>query len=188
MGPIEVLWATVVLFFIMVTLVRGYNRELGITILLLLVLFVEIYFGKRMETLLTERVFKRAFALLNIQNNEELQRLLLVLVFQGLMILVLFLGYEGRTLSFPGAPAKGMEGFLLNTFIGAVNGWLFAGSMWYYLDKYDYPYLVKWGLLKTEWTKTAEALMKLMPPKLFEPKPEFLAAFAALLIFLSIRR
>ena len=188
MGPIEILWATVVLFFIMVALVRGYNRELGITILLLLVLFVEIYFGTRIEKVLTERVLKRAFELLNVQNTDELQRLILVLTFQGLMVLVLFFGYEGRTLAFPGSPAKGMEGFLLNVFIGTVNGWLFAGTCWYYLNKYNYPYLVKWGLLKTDWTKTAQALMNYLPPKLFEPRPEALAAFAAVLIFLSIRR
>ncbi len=188
MGPIEVLWGTVVLFFVMITLVRGYNRELGITILLLLVLFVEVYFGQRLEGVLTQRVFKQAFRLLNLEHTEELQRLLLALVFQGLLLIVLYLGYEGRSLSFPGSPAKGMEGFLLNVFIGAVNGWLFAGSLWYYMDKYKYPYLIKWGLLKPQWTETAQTLMKYLPPKLFEPRPEVLAAFAAILIFISIRR
>lgn len=188
MGPIEVLWGTVVLFFVMITLVRGYTRELGITILLLLVLFVEVYFGQQIETILKTKVFTQVFKLLNVQQNDELQRLLLALIFQSALILVLYLGYEGRTLSFPGAPAKGLEGFLLNVFIGVVNGWLFAGSIWYYMDKYGYPYLIKWGLLEEKWTDTAKALMKFMPPKLFEGRPEVLAAFAAILIFLSIRR
>ncbi len=188
MGPIEVLWGTVVLVFVMVTLVRGYTKELGITILLLLALFVEVYFGPRIESVLTTKVFAQVFKLLNVNENQELQNLLLSLTFQGVLVLVLYLGYEGRTLSFPGAPAKGLEGFLLNVFIGVVNGWLFAGSIWYYMHKYDYPYLVKWGLLQKTWTDTAETLMKFMPPKLFEGRPEVLAAFAAILIFFSIRR
>lgn len=188
MGPIEVFWGTVVLFFIMITLVRGYTRELGITILLLLVLFVEVYFGPLLEIVLTERIFKQMFQLLNIKQTEELQRFLLVLTFQGLILLVLFLGYEGRTLSFPGGPAKGVEGFLLDVFIGMVNGWLVAGSLWYYMHKYGYPYLTKWNLLKLPLTETATQIVQYLPPKLFEPRPEALAAFAAILIFISIRR
>ncbi len=188
MGPIEVLWGIIILVFIMVTLVRGYQRELGITILLLLVLFVELYFGDRIESILVNKVFKQVFALFNVKNTETLQNFLLVVTYQSLLLVVLFLGYEGRTLSFPGAPRPGMEGVLISIFIGAVNGWLVTGTIWYYLDKYNYPYLVEWGILKPEWTKTAQVLMKYLPPRLFEGRPEVLAVFAALLIFISVRR
>ncbi len=225
MGPIEVLWATVVLFFVMITLVRGYTRELGITVLLLLALFVQVYFRERIEVVLCNRVFPtfnlrvvtieqpngppQAIVLecpftpppdmleklrtgdevwKQIFTRGELMNLLLVALFVGMLLVLLFIGYEGRTLAFPGAPAKGVEGFLLNVFIGLVNGWLFAGSVWYYMDKYHYPFMVRFELLKPEWTKTAQTLMEYFPPKLFEPRPEILAAFAAVLIFLSIRR
>lgn len=188
MGPIEMLWGTLILVFILVTLIRGYTRELGITVLLLLVLFVELYFGKQIESVLRQKVFGQVFRLLNVTPSDEFQRFLLVLFYTGLLIVVLYIGYEGRSLSFPGAPKKGLEGALIGTFIGALNGWLFTGTLWYYLDKYNYPYLIKWELLTTDWTDRAKVMMKYLPPKLFEPKPEVLAVFAALLIFISIRR
>ncbi len=188
MGPIEMLWGTLILVFILVTLIRGYTRELGITVLLLLVLFVELYFGTRIEALLRQKVFGQVFRLLNVNPSKEFENFLLVMVYVGLLILVLYIGYEGRSLTFPGTPKKGLEGALISTFIGAVNGWLFTGTLWYYLDKYHYPYLVKWGLLTTTWTDRAKVLMKYLPPKLFEPKPEVLAVFAAVLIFISVRR
>jgi len=73
--------------------------------------------------------------------------------------------------------------------VGLVNGVLFTSTLWYYLDKYHYPYLERLGLLYPDLlTPRAELLLKYLPPRLFEGRPEVLGGFAILLVILSVRR
>jgi len=182
-GPIETLWGTLVLVFVIIALVRGYHRELGVTVLMLIVLFLELQFGDVVEVVLVNRVFPQ------LHVSEETQNLLLVLIYQGLLIMVVFATYAGRTFAFPGTPPGGLEGFFFNVIVGLVNGYLFTGTLWYYLNKYHYPYLTKYGLFKPDlMTDRARAMLHWLPPELFKGRPELLAAFAGILIILSVRR
>ncbi len=184
MGPIEVLWGTIILVFVVVSLIRGYNRELGVTVLLLLVVFVELQFSDVIERVITEQVLPRLIE----QPSSDLRNFLLMAVFHGLLLLVLFWSYAGRTLTFPGTPPSGAEGFFFNVLVGLVNGYLVAGTLWYYMDKYEYPYLVKWGLLQLPLTPRGQALVRYLPPAIFQDRPEGLAIFAAILFFLMVRK
>jgi len=188
-GPIETLWGALVLVFIVIALVRGYHRELGVTVLMLIVLFLELQFGGKLETFLLKQVFPKIQTLLAIHFSEETRNFLLVLIYQGVLIAVVFATYAGRTFSFPGTPPGGLEGFFFNVIVGMVNGYLFTGTLWYYLDKYHYPYIAKYGLFKPDLlTDRARSMLHLLPPVLFGDHPEFLAAFAGILVILSVRK
>ncbi len=191
MGPIETLWGVVVLIFVVIALVRGYHKELGVTVLLLIVLFLELQFGDAVEARLKAQILPRVISALggDPKTSVELENLLLLLIYQGLLIAVVFATYAGRTFSFPGAPPRGAEGTFFNIIVGLVNGYLFTGTLWYYLHKYDYPYLKQWGLFDpTLLTERALHMLRYVPPALFHDHPEFLAAFAGILVILSVRK
>jgi len=190
-GPIETLWGVIVLVFVIIALVRGYNKELGVTVLLLIVLFLELQFGDMVEARLKSDILPtliRAFGG-DPDRAVEVQNFLLLLIFQGLLIVVIFATYAGRTFSFPGSPPRGIEGTFFNVLVGLVNGYLFTGTLWYYLHKYDYPFLKRWGLFDpTLLTDRAKRMLEYVPPALFHDHPEFLAAFAGILVILSVRK
>jgi hypothetical protein len=52
-----------------------------------------------------------------------------------LLLLVTFISYQGLGLVYPGT---GKSSFL-SLMIGLINGYLFAGSIWYYLARADWP-------------------------------------------------
>lgn len=189
MGPIEALWGVVVLIFVVISLARGYNRELGVTVLMLIILFLELQFGPRLELILRQQAVPRMLGAFGIQPANDLLNLLEMFIFQSAFILVVFATYAGRSFAFPGKPPGGATGFFFNTLVGLVNGILFAGTLWYYLDKFEYPYLERLGLLYPDLlTDRAKLMIRYLPPRLFENRPEVLAAFAGLLVIFSVRR
>lgn len=189
MGPIEVLWGTLVLVFIIVALIRGYNRELGVTVLVLLVLFVELQFANTIESVLRQRVLPQLVPQgPQGQPQEQWANFILMLAFQLPILIIVFWAYAGRTLVFPGTPPRGMEGVFFNAIIGLVNGYLVIGSIWYYMAKYKYPLLEQWGLLQASFTPFAQRAVDYLPPALFKDQPAFLGAFAAALLFIYVRR
>jgi len=217
MGPIEVLWGTVLLIFVIISVIRGYNRELGVTVILLLILFVELQFGNVIEARIRQQVLARVFpeaavvrtlereqsvaigeeceALQERGNkNQELTsevwaNFIVMLMFQLPIMVIVFWSYAGRTLSFPGTPPRGLEGFFFNVLVGFVNGYLVAGTLWYYLHKYRYPVISQLNLFYPEcMTPRAKDLVRYLPPALFDARPELLAMVAAVLIFVYVRR
>ncbi len=213
MGPIEVLWGTVLFIFVVIAVVRGYNRELGVTVILLLVLFVELQFGGLIEQRVRQQVIARVLpeaamatpppppAPAAVEGGEqitqpeeipleqELANFIIMMLFQLPILIIVFWSYAGRTLTFPGTPPRGVEGFFFNLLVGFVNGYLVTGTLWYYLHKYKYPLLARWGLFYPEnMTERALKLVKYLPPALFEGRPEMLGMVAAVLIFVYVRR
>ena len=68
------------------------------------------------------------------------------------LALVTFISYEGVTLVFP---IKSTSWFL-GLGIGLINGYLFAGSMWYYLQKAGWPLMH--SVVKPEYSQLNETL------------------------------
>jgi hypothetical protein len=93
----------------------------------------------------------------------------------GAMLLVAFISYQGETLTFPG---KGSNWFFsLGT--GLLNGYLLAGSIWYYLNAAGWP----GGLIHTPYTQFYQTIVKLLPPAVL---PWQLLIF--LVVFMMIMR
>ncbi len=170
MGPIEVMWGIIVLIFIMISFVRGYNRELGSTAIIL----VGLVALKLLEMPITAALK----ALPGGPNN-----MLSMIVFQAIFIAIVFAGYSGETLSFRGQPRKG-SAFFFNFTIGLLNGILVVGTLWYYMDLYKYP-LPKSMFDAALLTDFARKAPQYLPPKL---PSQALVGLLILLLILRVRK
>ena len=129
MGPIELTFVVVVALFGVVGVVRGWARELGITIMLALALFVLEFIAEGEATQITEAVETFFNASPGSFPAAE------AFVFCGFLIIIAFVSYQGETLSFPSKNKVASFGLIAGLF----NGYMFSGSLWYYLEKANWP-------------------------------------------------
>lgn len=134
MVSIEVFFAIIVFIFSLIGLARGFLKELGVTaVIMFLLLFLskfEPYLDRGMVKMLS--MSTRISAL---QNHGLMQCWLYVFVLVG----ATFISYQGETLAYGGQPLRGAQGILLGWLTGLLNGYLVAGSLWFYMDKFNYP-------------------------------------------------
>lgn len=175
MAPIEVTFLTVVVIVALIGLARGYKQELGSTLVILTALFVVTFTREQFETELLE------VNTLLFGDGDELSDLVLAIFFQVVFVTFVFWGYAGRTLGFPGREAPPPTGTLFSLLLGTLNGYLIAGTLWYFLAVYGYPYGFQPPL-----TETAQAFIEFLPPGLFE-QPAFWIVPVAVLILLRVR-
>jgi hypothetical protein len=71
--------------------------------------------------------------------TDQPTNLLLMVIFQGLMLVAVFVAYQGETLAYEGSNPKFPVGALLGALVGGVNGYLTTGTLWWILDHYKYP-------------------------------------------------
>jgi uncharacterized membrane protein required for colicin V production len=124
------LWVMIFLFGI-IGFLRGWTKEVVATAGIILALFIAFQFSDVFTSLLGQGA-----------RPEQLFYL-----YTGLLLIVTFFAYQT-----PGAAARmsegrlwgsrreGLQERLLGTVIGAVNGYLVFGSVWYYLDRTNYPF------------------------------------------------
>ncbi|MGB9594345.1 MAG: hypothetical protein ACPL7R_09455 [Anaerolineae bacterium] len=179
MGPIEVLWGSLVVVFGLIGLVRGFLKEVGVTTVLAFLLFLLTFFAKQIAQALDMLV-----TLVRISPPDGLQaNLVRYGVYAGVIILTAFISYQGETLAFEGRPVPGPFGIFLNLIIGLWNGYLIIGSLWYYMHKLDYP-ISLFGLFQQPLSSGATVMVTLLPEALIPPYG-FLA-LAAFLIFMRV--
>lgn len=153
MGPVEVVFLVVIAIFGAIGVVRGWQRELGVTTMLLLALFV-------VEFVLTTPVGARVESFLSDANVTDAQIIALQsMAAVGLLLLVTFISYQGLGLVYPGS---GKNNFL-SLMIGLINGYLFAGSIWYYLARANWP-LVN---VVPDFSSFYKFFVQILPPEIF---------------------
>lgn len=167
MGPIELLFLTLIAMFGAIGVVRGYQRELGVTTMLLLALFVISFF---MSTGLGDRV---ASALTGLGMSEAQLDTTIDLVAVVVLLVVTFISYQGLGLVYPGSG----QNHFLSLLIGLLNGYLCAGSCWWYLDSAGWPL----GKVTDAYTPLYEFLVQLLPPAIFGWQFYILVAVAMLI-------
>ncbi len=183
MGPIEILWGAIALMFIIMAVARGYNKELGATIIMLAALLLlglldsRLHLDERLPDLLKAHLFRRP-------EQEGLVRLCSMLVYQGIFLAITYAGYAGRVLEWEGTTAGGRVKTALGLLIGAVNGWLVSGTLWYYLDRYEYP--LPEQIIKLPLTPLAQELVKFLPPAVLTTNA--LVLIIAILLVLRVRK
>ena len=169
MGPIEALWLTLVGIFIFLGVIRGFLKELGTTTVMIVWLFGMDQIIPRLEFLIRQPESPLAqFGLTDAAKGAPLW-----LLFTLITVLVVYISYQGETLAFEGTPPKGAQGILLGALIGAINGYLVCGTLWWILNRYDYP-LRATGLFvnysaTSVLSPTADTIvnqLKLLPPDL----------------------
>jgi hypothetical protein len=165
LGPIEIIFLILLMVFGIIGIVRGYGRELGVTTILLLVLFVLELLDERYRELLN-----RAVGVFVAEPSANPTRAWLYVI---VLLVTAFMAYEGQTLNFPGN--RGRIFFDLGT--GLLNGYLLFGSVWYYLHQASWPAL---PVVQT-YTPLYNALIRLMPPAIFS-WPYFVGLVVLLLI------
>ena len=140
MGPIEYLWIILTLVFVVIGIVRGFLKELGVTIVLIATLFSLDRVIPLLEQFIRDG--KLSFIFKPFSGNpatDQPTNLLLMVVFQLLVLAAAFVAYQGETLAYEGTSPKFPVGMLLGALVGGVNGYLITGTLWWILDHYLYP-------------------------------------------------
>jgi len=162
--------------------VRGFNKELGVTTMVLLAMFILVRFGQRLVSAV-DRVL-RIFGLGFLGTpNEDLFKFNVYLLF---LLFIVYISYEGETLAFAGTPPKGLAGKLLNLGAGFLNGYLIVGTIWYYLDFFNYP-AQKWGLFHPPLTPFAQSLLPWLPLNVLPEGLQDLYLLAMVIVLLILR-
>lgn len=170
MAPIEVLFGVMVLLFTLIGFARGFLKELGVTAIMIWVLFMLSLLGP-----LVERALGKA-----VESNGTI--LTMCVVYLLLIAIAAVISYQGETLAYGGTPPRGITGLMLGLTMGLVNGYLIAGSLWHYMARFDYP--IKWlGFTVEGLSPVAKALIPYLPPALLG-QPILLGQ--SLLLYLSI--
>lgn len=188
MGPLEILWLAVVIFFIFVALVRGYPKELGVTTLIFAALFLITFFFDRFLPEIMERIV----AFFDLNPSADGIDHFYSFFYSAVFLAIVFSAYAGQTFAFEGTARKGAEGFFLNVAVGLLNGILVAGTLWYFQDKYGYPIAdFKWPsgnpiFLTLPLTPLAEKLTELLPP--YVVNPIFWGALLMLMLIARVRK
>jgi uncharacterized membrane protein required for colicin V production len=172
LGRIEVLWGILMTVFGVVGLVRGFLKELGVTTVLLVTLFGFDRAGEKMGDLLLEGLSMARVSLA----DDAAQSATRASFYIAALMAVTFISYHGETLTFEGQ-SKGSLGVFLGLLIGLVNGYLVVGSIWYYLNKFDYPF----GLVSQPLSSAAQQLVQVLPPNLLSPFLPFLVVFMVII-------
>lgn len=155
MAPIEVFFGAIVLIFALIGLVRGFLRELGVTTVMMFLLF----FLSRFETQIDSGMVRvMGVNALPTQNSELLQ----CGVFIFLIVAAAFVSYQGETLTFAGQPPRGAQAVLLGLVTGLLNGYLIAGAIWFYMDKFNYP-IAFMGFSAARLSGFAQGLIEFLP-------------------------
>lgn len=180
MGPIELLYIAIGLVITLIGLARGYVRELGNTVIALSAIFLLTFFQDEFVTVMTQL----ATDIFGIQKQESIDGFLSAF-FTLAFVSIIFASYAGRTLDFSGTPAPPPGGTLLSLGVGALNGYLIAGTLWYYQDEFGYP-LRDISNFQPPLSHQAQIMVQYLPPRLFD-SPVYWIIPVVILLILFVR-
>ncbi len=155
MGPLELYYGTIALIVTLVGMAHGYSRELGSTMIILVTIFLLLFVEDRLNPVFL--VIRNLFLGSNISES-----LFFSTLYQVIFVIAIFAGYSGKTISFGGREVPPPTGTLLNIAVGFLNGYLIAGTLWYYQHAYGYPFQAL-GWISPVFTSTAQGLIALLP-------------------------
>ncbi len=153
MGYLEIAFIAVWIMFAVIGVIRGYPRELGVTAMLLIALFVTEFIEERYQTRVNQVLAYFAGP------DAAAQLTARVLIYCGFLIVIAYIAYEGDTLMYRGKRGK----VALDLGSGILNGYLFVGSLWYYLHSANYPILGRSG----EFSLLHQTIIRFLPPAVF---------------------
>jgi hypothetical protein len=182
MGPFEYLWLTVFVIFVLVAFVRKYPKELGTTTIIFVMLFLITFLAMPRLPDLINSIYQRIF---DKPMAERTMQHIMASGFTLAFVAAVFGSYAGQTFSFPGKPATGLRGFLFNLLVGVMNGYLIAGTLWFFQDKYNYP-ITDFGLLQLPLTDKGEFIANYLPP--YVVPPAFWAVLVGVMLLFRIRK
>ena len=138
MIDIQELFVILIIVMGIIGMVRGFLKELGVTLVLIATLFAL----DRLIPIVNNFINGGGFGFLNLGPVPQTQTTdeLLFVIFSAILVAATFIAYQGETLAFGGSNPKGIVGGLLGFLIGAVNGYLLFGTFWWVANFYQYPF------------------------------------------------
>ncbi len=173
MGPIEIVFVVLLILFAVYGVVRGYAKELGVTLLLLLALFVVVFVESTYKVQLNAKVLGPLF---NLDPNDPALDVTRNLIYCGFLIAITYASYQGETLAYPGPRKSPLWGLG----VGLLNGYLFAGSLWHYLNQAHWSFLN----VKEPFSPFYNFAVGYLPPAIFGWK--HLIALVTILLILRV--
>ncbi len=131
---------SLIIFQGIVGMVRGFLKELGVTLVLVATLFGIDRLIPFLEGFVNGGGLQ-FMGLGPVQDNHTTQ-VVLAILFTGVLIVATYISYQGETLAYEGQPPKGLIGFALSFLVGAVNGYLNFGTIWWIWNHYNYPFSI----------------------------------------------
>lgn len=174
MISLVVLFGIFIVLFAVIGAMRGWAKELLVTSAVVLGLFLNAI----LETYISP--YRTALFLQPGQTQ--------FLIRGTLLILLAFFGYQTpqiRALQ-PKVARERLEEVLLGLFLGALNGYLLIGSLWYYLHQAGYPTsLVVWPPPVPQVEESINSIVKFLPPAAL-PIPQIYFAVGIVFVFIIV--
>lgn len=163
MGSIETYFTTIALVFVFISIARGYAKELSTTVIILVSIFLLDVIDSRLNPLLLSLV---EIVFPDFDTAASASNLLLCSVYSVLFIGAIFANYSGNTLSLGGKQAGPPVGTYISIAVGLMNGYFFAGTLWFYQALYEYPFRFFGQGIQQPLSATAQVMVELLPQKL----------------------
>jgi hypothetical protein len=173
---VVVFWMYVILFAI-IGAMRGWARELLVAFSVVLALFIVSvlerfvpFIGRTLATIPVTLFWLRA----------------------AVVIALVFFGYQTPNIPRLAGTSRfareRLQDILLGVFLGALNGYLIAGTIWFYLNAAGYPFpnLISAPPPGTELYDTTSRMMGLMPPQLLAGSSAIYFAVALAFAFVLV--
>jgi uncharacterized membrane protein required for colicin V production len=178
MVSIDVLFWLFILLFGLVGLMRGWAKELLVTFSVILALFIVTVLQSYVP-FITKLVLDA--------NKPGGDPGTVFWLRAGLLIVLTFFGYQSPNI--PRIAGSGrfarerLQDALLGLFLGAVNGYLVWGTLWYFLDQAHYPFP---GIVSPNLTQSAKNLIGFLPPNWLLGVPTIFFAIAIAFAFVLV--
>lgn len=172
MIPLNTVFWVFVLMFGLIGALRGWGKEILVTFSIIVALALRLIFSKYvpfLNNLLTSRTPVEQFYIYTL-----------------LMILMVIAGYAGPVVSarLAGKAAREkLQDILLGFVLGALNGYLLMGSIWYFLHVANYSFA---GVLPPAAGSAAEVFAQNYLPLQWLTDPWLLTVFVLAAVFLVI--
>jgi len=134
MVPLQVVFALIVGIWGLIGLVRGFSKEAGATLAIVIAMESLNLMGTRLIDGINglAKLGARGQAQTVLIQNEGTTRFWF---YVGVFVFITLIGYQGETLGLSGSIGRIKES-VLGVLIGLINGYLVAGNLWYFLDTY----------------------------------------------------
>jgi uncharacterized membrane protein required for colicin V production len=149
-------------------LIRGPNKELGVTMAVVVLLAVLIQFTDLIKIGELPTKINNAIGAVGFGTDDILKRRSITWFFlSSIVVLTAFLAYHGQeTLAYGFRIQPGLLNAILGGLIGAMNGYFIGGSIWYYLAQLDYP-VARYDWFTLPLTESATKFVEYLPQNLF---------------------
>jgi hypothetical protein len=178
MLPLEIVFFLLIIIWCIVGSVRGFSKEVGATIAIVLAMCVLLFFGPKM-IMFMNKILAGLFgkSIPTVETAPGTQPMCPYSTpeqfwfYTLLFTTIVYIGYQGATLALPtelGAAPRTIMGML----IGAINGYFIAGNLWWFLHycaKYNLPTIgitpANAGMLDA----TAQKIVTMLPFNVLTP-------------------